>query len=261
VVVLVMSAASALLDGCATVFLDIGSNAGTQLQHVFQPELRPGASIQSYYDEFLGKGAQRARDRGLCAIAMEASPTTEAHLVALRDSYIGRGLRVALFLRTAVGVRNGTADLSFVPPSNAHQSTRSLGAMPTGPRARHVAVSVVDLGQFIRQHVISRKLPAGAVSRVVMHLDIEGCEHSLLPRLMEAGVLCELDFLYLELHAAFEGKSRMKQYQQSGEALVATVREQLVRESCRMFLVDSWQYARRPPRYSLGTVGSGSARF
>lgn len=248
---------TAAADGCATVLLDIGSNVGTHLQNLFEPEQRPGAPIQSYYDEYLGTA--RARDRTLCAIGMEASPAAEAHLAALRDAYIGRGFRVALFLRTAAGLRNGTADLSYTPPHQSRMTEesaqRSLGSLPSGPRAKHVPVTVVDLAQFIRQHVLERALPsAGVRGRVGLYMDVEGAELELLPRLVESGVLCGLDFAYVEMHTFVGGKAHRAQYRARGEALLARLRAQLAQSSCRVFLVDSWEFSRRPPRYALGAT-------
>ena len=67
-----------------------------------------------------------------------------------------------------------------------------------------VNASALDFVQFLRHHVAERRLPAGTPpqeGRVVVKMDIEGEEYSLLPALISSGVLCGcVDLLLVEWH-------------------------------------------------------------
>ena len=64
------------------------------------------------------------------------------------------------------------------------------------------------LSSWIADNVLSRKMPETVHGRyengpkIVMKLDIEGSEYVVLPDLISSGVLCQLDFVFMEFHSS-----------------------------------------------------------
>ena len=66
-----------------------------------------------------------------------------------------------------------------------------------------IDVPVIDLAEFIRNHITPRKYPqqgGNSTGKVVVKMDIEGEEFAVLPALLSTGVLCTLDVIYTEFH-------------------------------------------------------------
>ena len=70
-----------------------------------------------------------------------------------------------------------------------------------------VKVTSLRLATWLRDEILDRKMPDTvygeyqAGPKVVMKLDIEGSEYSVLPDLMFSGLLCQnIDFLFMEVH-------------------------------------------------------------
>jgi hypothetical protein len=64
-------------------------------------------------------------------------------------------------------------------------------------------VPTVDLGQFIRQHILTHQLTGNSRSikgPVVMKMDVEGAEYTIMPNLIVSGAVCGLDTVALEWH-------------------------------------------------------------
>ena len=77
-----------------------------------------------------------------------------------------------------------------------------------------VSVPMIRLSSWIADNVLSRKMPKWVHGnykngpKIVMKLDIEGSEYVTLPDLISSGVLCQLDFVFMEFHsgiAPFDG--------------------------------------------------------
>jgi len=70
-----------LADGCARVYVDVGSNIGVQIRKLFEPRLYPRAPIIPLFDKYFGM--KRSADDWLCAFGFEPSPVLEPRLSLL----------------------------------------------------------------------------------------------------------------------------------------------------------------------------------
>ena len=78
------------LDGCAQVYLDIGSNIGVQVRKLFEPHLYPAANVISIFSKVFGPPEHRqlpSAESGLCAVGFEANPMRVPRLKELEAAY------------------------------------------------------------------------------------------------------------------------------------------------------------------------------
>lgn len=76
-------------------------------------------------------------------------------------------------------------------------------------RSAHTTVRTVNLARWLREEVGNRKMPAelppgaavGSSPQLLMKLDIEGSEYSVLPRLYESRTICLFNAVFIEFHA------------------------------------------------------------
>merc|ERR1712083_243636 len=69
--------------------------------------------------------------------------------------------------------------------------------------SRKFVAETLDLAGFLENHIVNRSTHAGQKKRtVIMKMDIEGSEYSVLPRLLKKGLLCldVVDTIYIEWH-------------------------------------------------------------
>lgn len=214
-------AALSAVDGCWHVYLDVGSNQGVQVRKLFEPKLYPRASSLRIYERLLGD--QRARRQSVCALGIEANPAHDARLKELEQRYAALGWRTRFLVSTAAARNdNGTAfflDRSGDPLAhgtewwastvqhryNSHDALAPGGHAPSANRSwESVRVRTIDLAWLV-ECILQRRLPSrphgsAGPPRLLVKMDIEGGEYSLLPLLLARGLICRLDFLWLEIH-------------------------------------------------------------
>lgn len=194
-----------LADGCARVYVDVGTNRGVQLRKLFEPELYPRAPVLSVFDRLFGRS--RAADRSLCAFGFEPNPPLEGRLVALEQAYAKRGLSLRVFTRTAASTHDGEVefhyydDLDLNVGSSIHPRHNRSRAELGNARLLSTTVRSIDLARFLKEHVHARRVPFGATSTVVVKLDVEGHEYILLPHLIASGALCRVNLVFYEFHS------------------------------------------------------------
>ena len=92
--------------------------------------------------------------------------------------------------------------LGYGSTSMAVHATAAAAVQAAGGQAG-VLTSVIDLASFYRTNVMRRRAAdakADAAGHVVMKLDVEGAEYAVSPALLASGVLCDIDYLFLEMH-------------------------------------------------------------
>ena len=138
----------------------------------------------------------------------------------LADRSVGFGV---LILQAAAGATDGVADLALSHVSRkdafedlgatASEAWRGLG-VAGNPKAVTVTVRAVALPRIIhsvRRHLaasLSARVPGVRVdgrpnAKLVMKLDIEGLEFSVLPAMVRMQALCALDAIRIEWHTRF----------------------------------------------------------
>ena len=75
-------------------------------------------------------------------------------------------------------------------------------------------VRAMDLARWINAHVHRRRVPDAIREddpppAVVMKMDIEGSEFSVLPSLLATGAMCSISYLTVEYHCGSSGQSPM----------------------------------------------------
>ena len=205
-------------DGCKHVFVDVGMNIGVQTRKLFEPAAYPWTQveerssnfsfIEAFNDEF---GPDRSSN--VCAFGIEANPRHTSRLQSLQSCYVKHGWRVAIFTQTAATDFNGTTSF-FGDPAHRGNEEWSASMQPHGRSAGKMPkfhVTAVDLAHWIMAHIVQRRLPSsdthsadtlGTHGRVVLKLDVESAEFAIIPRMLEAGLLCDsaIQFINLEWH-------------------------------------------------------------
>jgi len=209
-----------LLDGCAQVYLDIGSNVGVQVRKLFEPSLYPGAPVLEVFNRAFGDAGHRSQpssQSGLCAVGFEANPARTDRLREIEQSYKHKGWRVDFFVPKVV---SNVGDETVTLWTNGLQHN-SWGASTRKNIGIHAAegqaankVPTLDLTEWVLNTVKPRSLPTmGATPYVLAKFDIEGSEYEVLPRLMKHGALCApvIQKAFIEFHQSFlKGPDKQK---------------------------------------------------
>jgi hypothetical protein len=194
----VASFAGGFADGCANVYVDFGSNVGIQVRKLFEPELFPGAPVLPFFDKHLGDVELRRRET--CAIGFEINPALTPRLIELQTAYAAQGWRTLFLTETGVGFNDTT--MTFRSDDDAaHLWWGSRLENGQGGKGS-VQIPVMSIDRVMRS-ILQRRLPKTLVQkgpRVVVKLDVEGHELELMQLLAHEGVLCDISFLYAEIH-------------------------------------------------------------
>jgi len=190
-----------LFAGCSHIFLDVGSNRGTHVRKLFEPQKYPNAKYHALFDQ--GFGAQEWRRRpsaetGICAFGFEANPRWTSTLQQLEVSYARQGWRAKWFVPAAVSDKRG--NVTFWLNDEGQSNDWGASAIVHGNKnAKGVSVPSVDLSDFLAQ--LNRTARSGYR---LMKMDIESAEYNVLPPLVEKQLLCKyvLDMLTIEWHGA-----------------------------------------------------------
>ena len=88
--------------------------------------------------------------------------------------------------------------LTFFVPSNG---TRSDGATTNPAQAAQMPVAMTEIQVAAVDFAAYMNAELSADDAVLVKLDVEGAEYSLLPHLLVSGALCLVDYLHVEWHA------------------------------------------------------------
>jgi len=214
---------------CDSVYLDIGSNIGVQVRKLHEPHKYPGSPVLPIFLRTFGP-PPRCRT---CALGVEPNLRSHVKLSAVEGNLTRAGVGVHFF-EAAAGDAAGMTTLHLqrqrTAGEDAGASSFDLGFYDRAKTiTREVRVlSLPRLISLVRREIGPRGSGAGSrAGRIVMKLDVEGQEGTILPALLETGVLCEVDFAFFEFHAdSFKRAAKLK------ECANATTEES--RSACRM---------------------------
>ena len=217
------------MNGCQHVFVDCGANVGANIVALFsETQPRRKSNLHRAFDKYFGATLDERR-QAVCAIAIEPNVHHAEVLKALEQRHRMAGFRTFFLPYVASSDTSGRKVPFFFDNSRrgrAHKewgaSIYSIGAnrgsanvtragdLP--PNATRLPVPTLDIARLLRDIVLARKLPtergnAGGHLKaperppaVVVKMDVEGSEFSLLSRLLFLGVMCQLDYLGVEYH-------------------------------------------------------------
>ena len=188
-------------DGCRHVFLDVGANRGVHVRALMEPELFPGALFVklNFWSQYFGQSFHN--DTTVCAFGFEPNAAHAPRLERLAWYYRSAGRRVE-FLHFGAKDRPGQL-LMYDHRGDAAKSDWTFGSARKSHRP--VNVSVIDLALWVKSEVIQRSIPDGASSSatrpaIIMKMDVEGDELPILQRMLDLGVLCDIDLVTWEYH-------------------------------------------------------------
>lgn len=210
-----------VLDGCHHVFLDCGANVGSNIASLFAPPAankRKAGSLLRAFERYFGADVLERR-ASVCAIAVEPNEHHAGALEEMRARHRAAGWRTYFLPRVASTIDGRPVSFFFDASKRgrAHNewgaSIYSISQNRRGSRNESKAVLTLDIARLLQARIVPRRLPttapvasapAGPSRRppaVVVKMDIEGAEFSILSRMLFLGVLCQgVDFLGVEYH-------------------------------------------------------------
>ena len=183
-------------SACKYFYLDVGSNIGVQIRKLYEPRRYPAAPVLDIFDSEFGEDRRK-----VCAIGIEMNPSHSRRLQALEEHYTRKcGYTVKIFRETAAATHDGFVDFyTDMDRENLEWGASTVynwNVSTAGPQK----VRAMDIARFLVQEVLP------FAKKVVMKMDIEGAEASVLPRLIALGALCSIDVLFIEQHVQFLDK-------------------------------------------------------
>lgn len=186
-----------MFENCSKVFIDVGSNAGTHIRKLYEPEKYPEAKYSSVLDAAFGPvwfRGQMSSKTGICAFGFEANPRWQSRYHEIETAYAKKGWRAKWFAPMAVS--NETGEATFWLNDDGANADWGASVVNRGTESS-VTVPEVDFANFI-ETLSKQALPGYKL----MKMDIEGAEFAVLSHLLERGLLCEgsLDKMTIEWH-------------------------------------------------------------
>lgn len=187
---------------CGDFFFDFGTNFGSDVRKLFEPELFLETTISLVFNTNFGDVEQRRNK--VCAYAFEDDAQQTFRLAEIERQYRARGWHAMFFTDTSVGVgANGVAVNASDSDTVLDRFENNVFSDPSisSPTTRSVlqdATIRVDMLETLAKLTAYRRKNA----KVVVKLDIEGKEYLVLPVLFDQGFLCDthIDQLLIAWH-------------------------------------------------------------
>lgn len=224
----------ALGNGCFHVFIDAGSNRGVHGRFLFEPEKYKNSAFVKKFQELFGGNRTL---QNICVFAFEPNPIHNESQRKTQAAYELMGWRYK-YLPLAVGTFNGT--MNFYRNSDLSGATAEqvgFGSKRRGKpdKDQEIVVDIVDLSLWLVQNIFSRDIPERNMFNlgpplVVMKMDIEGSEYSVLDHLIMCGTHKKLDHIFGEWHNSkglpftFRGRSIVNVTESTKISLELTLR-------------------------------------
>lgn len=190
------------------IYVDVGTNYGTQIRKLYSPKQFPGAAVLPLFDKYFGRNRT-----GVCAVGFEPNPKHVKHLDLLNAWFLWKDLRAFVFTETAASVARDPEATFFRDFSRDNEwgATLFQGSLSKDTNVREAAVKVhvVDLVDFldrvVRRVVAAEEARSGRRPPVLMKVDAEGAEYAVVPALLTSGMLCDVDGVFVEWHKRARG--------------------------------------------------------
>mmetsp|Transcript_28644 Transcript_28644/g.43285 ORF Transcript_28644/g.43285 Transcript_28644/m.43285 type:complete len:329 (+) Transcript_28644:70-1056(+) len=198
-------------DGCYHVFLDVGANIGVHARFLMEPHKYPNLheKTKQIFSTYFWTPAWDCRD--ICVFAFEPNPNHKKQHAEMTAAYNNVGIR---YHHIAAGVGDLEGNTAFYHQGDeSHNewgfSSSNTAALLRGSDAIDVVqVPVIRLKTWLEDNIYERIIPQpygkkmeGVSPKVVMKMDIEGSEYSVLPDLVMSGILCKtVNYIFGEFH-------------------------------------------------------------
>lgn len=219
------------------IYLDIGTNVAVQIRKLYEPERFPRASVLPMFEKYFGIRENRSK---VCAVGFEPNSAHTAYLNTVNAHFRNKSLPAYVFTDVAVSSHRGQASFFTDPGSSKdkHEWAASLATRST-PK---IKVQLVDLQNFILDVVVPvarlEKERTGKTPPIVMKLDIEGAEYTVLPALIVSGALCHIDLIFAEWHDHMRGVIPGSANLTKGEIIHAFESMQATNPTCKLMFSD-----------------------
>ena len=186
-------------------FIDVGANRGDTLAAfyassavggLFSPVLRLSGSTQTPWS--------------FCTYSFEANPMWTATLLESAQAALpnvsahGGSLTVCTETAVTAGDAGPEVTLYVDPRLTAGSATIVREKMNIPKHARRDVVSTLDLPRWLANHTrakAQRRFTGGMMTPVILKMDIEGAEYSIMRELVSSGFMCHnVDVLVVEWH-------------------------------------------------------------
>jgi len=173
---------------CAKIFLDIGSNQGTQLRKLYD-DYMPTSPWAQVFTKHFGQGTRS----DVCSFAFEGDRMHQRRHEELHTSWKKRNLRTQTIFHPVWASETIMTFYEIQEEEVKNWGSTLNKVVKRSNCTSEVEVLTLDLARFMR--LISED------SIVVAKMDIEGAEHVVLRELLLQGQLCnKFDFLGVEVH-------------------------------------------------------------
>lgn len=184
---------------CQAFYIDLGSNIGVQIRKLFEPERYPLAAAKPIFNHYFSRSRQH-----VCAIGVEPNPQHYNRLRALEGYYHARNHTFAFI---AAAVVEPPFQLVELPVSHergvqtAFSQQANLHLSGAGSGRESVSVPSLDVSWLLQTWLPKWQSSSVAHTPIVMKMDIEGMEDTVLQQLLHSGSLCaSVDIVMLEAH-------------------------------------------------------------
>ena len=183
------------LNSCRGLYLDVGTNIGTQIRKLYEQDKFPGAKVLPIFSEYFGESR-----KDICTIGFEPNPEHDAYLQNLEANLKCQRFPVKIFTRTAVHTEDG--QMTFYRDVKSPDKYKEWGSSLTNWQNNSnpnsfVIVKTIDLSSLfgeIMQSISGKQIP------VLMKMDIEGAEYGVLEKMSTNGQLCKVSASFIEWH-------------------------------------------------------------
>lgn len=182
---------------CRNTFFDLGANRGDTLMRLFSKEAdhsrkyRSIAAVLRKTNLTIGS---------MCVLSFEANPRFSRELQLFQRRYAHDCLLLEVFSETAVYFRNESVTFYLDRMNPRTQAGSSLlSEKVTSTQKNAIRIQGIDFGELLEKiSIITHEYWNGVV---IVKMDLEGFEYSLLRNLIARGLLCKnVDYLLVEFH-------------------------------------------------------------
>ncbi len=175
---------------------------GIQIRKLFEPELYPGSQILPIFDSYFGNASERRIPGAVCANGVEPNIAHEERLKRLESSYNNNSWYTKIFTRAGVGL----ASSWMVLKSDGDKLNQEWGAKLVDVNEEvnentPGAVKVVDIVEIMRVFLEMSNSDNSTIPsnrKLVVKVDIEVLDENVIQYLKISGVLCRIDYVYVE---------------------------------------------------------------
>ena len=206
----------------SSVYVDLGTNVGSQVHKLYNPD-----QCRSPVQPLFGLLGDR---RSVCTLMVEPNPAHVGALNAVATMYTP----MVRLMHGLASTYDGTGSFFRNPEhiDGAHHDDWTGSELQQHPNQN---------ASYVRRFDVSRILKELADKKVGMKIDVEGSEEWLLPHLMKENQLCNLAFVYIEVH------------NQNALGVYERVADQLRKRRCPVRLVQLDDESACPPLTRRGT--------